>query len=140
MWKSFSLWDGGNAAGGSSPDARGRTWRFLAALVCLAEVNLNLLALYVKDRQWVSLGLSARRSWKLYEESLEVFKQMKEANYIAKEGLEKSIEEQDILSRLQFGVGLYHFMVSLVPPGLLMVVEAIGFQVCVRTNCGGSLE
>ena len=29
---------------------------------------------------------------------------------------------------MEFGIGLYHFFVSLVPPGLLMIVEAIGFQ------------
>jgi hypothetical protein len=39
-----------------------------------------------------------------------------------------TIEQQDCVIRLEFGVGLFHFLVSLVPPGLLMVVEAVGFQ------------
>jgi tetratricopeptide (TPR) repeat protein len=37
-------------------------------------------------------------------------------------------EEIDVLSRLEFVVGLFHFCVSLVPPGLLGIVEAVGFQ------------
>ena len=125
VWK--SLWDGDAAPAEITPEQRRRMWDYFASLVCQAEINLNLLSLCFKERQWMSIGLTARRSWKLFEEADQTWKKIKKyGEHVLPEA--DRLEEVDILSRLEFGIGLYHFFVSLVPPGLLVIVEAIGFQ------------
>jgi hypothetical protein len=125
VWNSFSMWD-------SSPkiDETKKLWTYFSALVALGEIGLNQLTLFFKERQWLSIGLTARRSWKMCEEAEEALRKLKESAQADGYILPSSDrdEEVDVLSRLEFVVGLYHFVVSLVPPNMLMFVEAIGFE------------
>ena len=131
VWSSISMWD-------SSPkvDEKKKLWTYFSALVALGELALNHLTLSLKERQWISIGLTARRSWKMCEEADGVLKRLKENagadGYIL--GASDREEEVDVLSRLEFVVGLFHFIVSLVPPNMLMFVEAIGFEADRKTG------
>ena len=195
VFKSLSLWESKGEE--ITPEQRQKLWGYFSALVAQAELTLNKLALCFKERQWMTIGIKARSSWKFYEEAEEVWQKIKFSflfysflfysflflffsfSFLFKGDLLSSLlfsslssllfflfssllfssllsllsspllsshlptcraggdtvlneadhlEEVDVLSRLEFGIGLYHFFVSLVPPGLLMIVEAIGFQ------------
>ena len=131
VWNSFSMWDSTPKA-----DEKMKLWTYFSALVALGEISLNQLALLFKEREWLSIGLTARRSWKMCEEAEGVLKQLNQMaqpnGYILPESDRE--EEVDVLSRLEFLIGLYHFMVSLVPPSMLVFVEAIGFEADRKTG------
>jgi len=129
MWKSFSIWDSKPADGGpTASEHKQKLWLYFSSLVAQAELALNFVSLCFKERQWVSIGLTARRSYKFCEEAETILKRLKAdgAPFILDTADRE--EEIDVLSRFEFVVGLFHFCVSLVPPGLLTLVEAIGFQ------------
>jgi hypothetical protein len=138
MWKSLSIWDSkpntpsssSSSSSGSVPADRMRLWMYFSSLMCQAEIQLNVLTLCLKERQWVSIALHARRCYKLCEEADGILKQIRDGMGGSGSILDPADkeEENDVISRLEFVVGLFHFCVSLVPPGLMMLVEAIGFE------------
>eukprot|EP00009_Paramoeba_aestuarina_P014122 CAMPEP_0201523916 /NCGR_PEP_ID=MMETSP0161_2-20130828/20995_1 /ASSEMBLY_ACC=CAM_ASM_000251 /TAXON_ID=180227 /ORGANISM="Neoparamoeba aestuarina, Strain SoJaBio B1-5/56/2" /LENGTH=561 /DNA_ID=CAMNT_0047923149 /DNA_START=89 /DNA_END=1774 /DNA_ORIENTATION=- len=125
VFKSFTF--GESKGEDMTPEQRKKLWNYFSSLIAQAELTLNKLSLCIKERQWMTIGIKARSSWKFYEEAEEVWQKIKAGGETVLDEADR-LEEIDVLSRLEFGIGLYHFFVSLVPPGLLLIVEAIGFE------------
>lgn len=78
----------------------------------------------------LSAGLNLRIG-SYFKGSYNLFKSWKHYEICSKFYLENSsnlTDQQDAISSLQFGMGLFYFFVSLVPPKFLWIVEAIGFE------------
>jgi tetratricopeptide (TPR) repeat protein len=72
----------------------------------------------IRQSSYIKAGVSFRKSWKFYEECFKVITDEKSENDIDPEYL------HDVL----FGIGVFSFVISLVPPAFTFFVEAIGFK------------
>lgn len=80
----------------------------------------SLKLLQLRFGSYVKGGYNLRRSWKIYEEMLTAY------NNAAPE--EISSLEPSFLCALEFGVGAFQFIISLVPKSFQTIIEAIGFK------------
>eukprot|EP01135_Chromosphaera_perkinsii_P006966 Nk52_evm4s639 gene=Nk52_evmTU4s639 len=87
----------------------------------VAHCVLMHACLLLRNGSYVQGGIRLRSAWKLYRGLLKRLEK--------EEGEGSSHEMSDaILADTYFGVGAFHFFVSLVPPSFRSVVELIGFE------------
>lgn len=84
----------------------------------LAEVTLFESILKFKMQKQVKGAYNFRKSWKHYEECVELIKTLSE----------KSPYFTNLACSLNVGIGFFHFFISVVPRQFLWLVEAIGFK------------
>ena len=77
VFKSLSLWESDSKSEVMTPDQRIKLWHYFSSLIAQAELTLNQLALCFKERQWMTIGIKARSSWKFYEEAERVWQKIK---------------------------------------------------------------
>jgi hypothetical protein len=113
-----------NAAAPAAPEmpAWVRLRMLFEAELVLAEVAGMYAAIHLKQESYLKGGYQGRRAWKWYETASAHLQEL----YAMRPAM------RDVLRPLQgnllFGVGMYHFMVSLVPPALQFLVSAVGFE------------
>jgi len=85
----------------------------LTALTLLLKASLQ-----IRQSSYIKAGVSFRKSWKFYEECNRIITEDKVENELDPEYY------HDVL----FGIGVFNFVISLVPPTFTFFVEAIGFK------------
>jgi len=87
----------------------------LDAKIVLADAHTLLAALQILEEQRVKGVLNLRKGWKMYKQILGE--------------IGNSAYDPDVICSLKFGAGLFHFIISLIPPGLPQKAAAIaGFS------------
>ncbi|KAL6047520.1 hypothetical protein QOT17_021564 [Balamuthia mandrillaris] len=113
-------------------EALHRCCRMLWAKVSLAEATLYDGFLKFRNQQHLRAVYNIRKSWKLFEECQQLSSRIT-LKEVEDSGEENKIETaKQYVERLQcsinFGVGFFHFMISVIPPQFLWMVEIIGFK------------
>jgi len=85
----------------------------LTALTLLLKASLQ-----IRQTSYIKAGVSFRKSWKFYDECYRI---------ITEDKVENELETEYFYDVL-FGVGVFSFVVSLIPPTFTFFVEAIGFK------------
>jgi len=82
----------------------------------IAFTLLMKASLQIRQQSYVKAGISFRKSYKFYEECHRILMENKEDVH------------EEYLHDVLFGVGLFNFVISLVPPAFTFFVEALGFK------------
>jgi len=85
----------------------------LTALALLLKASLQ-----IRQSSYIKAGVAFRKSWKFYEECYKI---------ITEDKAEKELEPEYFYD-VVFGIGVFSFVVSLIPPTFTFFVEAIGFR------------
>jgi tetratricopeptide (TPR) repeat protein len=98
--------------------------------------------IYFRKQERVKGAYYFRKSWKYFERALTL---------IEKHRQEKIPVDTEILGLVNFGSGLFHFVMSLIPPSLQLLVSLVGFtadrthslkelQACIDSGCSRAVE
>jgi len=85
----------------------------LTAMALLLKASLQ-----IRQSSYIKAGVSFRKSYKFYDECFKIITDDKAENEL----------DSDYYYDVLFGVGVFSFVISLVPPGFTFFVEAIGFK------------
>lgn len=85
--------------------------------ICLADVHMLMGGIYLRTGDYLRGSYSLKRSWTLRK----ALQDEQEADKDQTDDIYRS-------SSTQFCVGMYHFFLSLLPPGFSWLVESIGIQ------------
>ncbi|EGG14918.1 hypothetical protein DFA_10791 [Cavenderia fasciculata] len=91
---------------------------YLISKLIYAETLVMKAIIEFKAQNNLKAGLAFRKSWKQYSQAFELVKTLPTTFPIYKH----------ILSCAYYGVGFFHFLVSVVPPQYIWLVEGIGFK------------
>jgi len=83
----------------------------------IAFTLLIKATLQIRQQSYIKAGISFRKSYKFYEECHRIILENKEEDV-----------DNEYLHDVLFGVGLFNFIISLIPPAFTFFVEAIGFK------------
>lgn len=129
-------------------------WQLAEAEAIAAEITLGRVLLLMKSRAWLKIIFPLKDSWGHYERAHRLTQDPlfavhqdrlfgssaaqprsglidsaeAEAEHIEAEALPTGYVERALASRVLFGVGLFQFGGSLLPPTFLWIAEALGFQ------------
>ncbi|KAL6070835.1 hypothetical protein QOT17_006591 [Balamuthia mandrillaris] len=93
----------------------------MGGCVVTAYCKILRALLFFKTGAYIQGGINLRKSWKIFAE----------CHSIIEEDLAQGnvhLLDPGYISLVQFGVAAFHFTISLLPPSLKWVVEAIGFE------------
>jgi len=121
----LGLGDDDSASRISSSDPKFQVSSALFCKVLLAEVCLwNSMNLF-KQRKFVKGVLDFRRSWKTYSDAADIIKTLTPPGQEYNDELPLF---KEIKCSVDFGMGVFHFGVSSVPPAYRWIVEGVGFK------------
>lgn len=118
----------------NSSDEHRRTTFFLVGIVGYAYYYLGHSFYNMRIQNRITAAYEFRKSWKYFEEAMEVIKMHEENSYIVDQRIKGLVNfgmtwlytkhrTHDIL-----GHGLFHFVISLIPPALRTLATIIGFE------------
>ncbi|GAM28675.1 hypothetical protein SAMD00019534_118510 [Acytostelium subglobosum LB1] len=108
----------GSGSNGATADSQVTKAQYLIAKLVYAESLVMKGILEFKAQNNIKAGLSFRKSWKQFSQAFEVVQALP-STFPA---------YQHIASASYYGVGIFHFLVSAVPPQYVWLVEGIGFK------------
>jgi len=89
----------------------------LSSCQLVAFTLLIKASVQIRQQSYIKAGVSFRKSWKFYDECYKIILETGADNV-----------DQEYYHDVVFGVGLFNFVVSLVPPAFNFFVEAMGFK------------
>lgn len=127
--RSIGGWFGFGNAEKESPEAKEREEERLRthaeATLAVADAAGSLAMLHHRKQEWLAAVWQVRKAWKAYSEAeRECGELQKKTN--GQYGSEP--RGGNVTGRAAFGVGLYNYAISALPPTLKWVIELIGFQ------------
>ncbi|KAF2075204.1 hypothetical protein CYY_003509 [Polysphondylium violaceum] len=91
---------------------------YLISKLIYAETMVMKGVIEFKAQNVLKAGIALRKSWKQYYQAFEIAQTLPTTFPIY----------NHIMSLAYYGVGIFHFLVSVVPPQYMMLVEGIGFK------------
>lgn len=115
---------------------------YLEGLVGLAYAHIARSLYHFRRQSFVKGGYNLRKAWVTLKDAFEALKLQERSNFAS---------DPEVTGCVNFGVGFFNFLVSLVPPSLQFLVKLLGFEgdraaaleqfsVAVETRCCKRIE
>ena len=92
---------------------------YLEGLVGLAYAHMARSLYHFRRQSFVKGGYNLRKAWVTLKDAFEALKLQERSNFAS---------DLEVTGCVNFGVGFFNFLVSLVPPSLQFLVKLLGFE------------